>query len=79
MSQFDDLLEQIAGSRLNWTLDEIAPSQQFVKLIEAESWHTTEGLGDGLVSLLSIVDALYELPNRRRRRAGWSDCWTPTV
>lgn len=57
---FDELLERIVGRPLQWTIDEFATSQQFVKLVEKESWHTSEGLGDGLVSLLFIVDALYD-------------------
>lgn len=58
---FDDLLAEVIGSRLKWTIDEIAPNQQFLKMIEADgAWHTSEGLGDGLVSLLFIVDALYD-------------------
>jgi predicted ATP-dependent endonuclease of OLD family len=58
---FDHLLERIIGAKLDWTFDEIATGQQFMKLIESDgSWHTSEGLGDGLVSLLFIVDALYD-------------------
>ena len=59
--EFDRLLTEIVGYPLNWTIDEIAPNQQFLKLIESDgAWHTSEGLGDGLVSLLFIVDALYD-------------------
>ncbi len=58
---FDGLLKRIVGTRLDWTIDEIATGQQFLKLIEVDgAWHTSEGLGDGLVSLLFIVDALYD-------------------
>ncbi|HEU4849573.1 MAG TPA: AAA family ATPase [Terrimesophilobacter sp.] len=57
---FDGLLERIVGRPLKWTIDEIATNQEFIKLVEKNSWHTSEGLGDGLVSLLFIVDALYD-------------------
>lgn len=58
---FDDLLEEIVGYRLNWTFDEMGNGQHFVKLIESDgSWHTSEGLGEGLISLLFIIDALYD-------------------
>lgn len=58
---FDGLLEEIIGEPLEWTIDEMTTSQQFVKMIDAGgAWHTSEGLGDGLVSLLFIVDALYD-------------------
>lgn len=58
---FDALLTEIVGVTLNWTFDEMAPGQQFVKLIEPDgAWHTSEGLGEGLISLLFIVDALYD-------------------
>lgn len=59
--QFDALLRRIVGYPLRWTIDEIATGQQFLKMIESDgSWYTSEGLGDGLVSLLFIVDALYD-------------------
>ncbi len=58
---FDALLTRINGKKLDWTIDEMATNQQFLKLIEPDgTWHTSEGLGDGLVSLLFIVDALYD-------------------
>ncbi|CAN5362231.1 hypothetical protein BH10ACT7_BH10ACT7_15970 [soil metagenome] len=58
---FDGLLEEIMGRKLNWTIDEISQNQQFLKLTESNgAWHTSEGLGDGLISLLFIVDALYD-------------------
>lgn len=58
---FDGLLEEIIGEPLDWTIDEMTTSQQFVKMTDpGGAWHTSEGLGDGLVSLLFIVDALYD-------------------
>jgi hypothetical protein len=58
---FDGLLEEIMGEPLDWTIDEMSTSQQFVKMTDqGGAWHTSEGLGDGLVSLLFIVDALYD-------------------
>jgi len=59
-SVFDALLAEIVDRPLEWTIDEMAANQQFIRLIEKDSWHTSEGLGDGLVSLLFIVDALYD-------------------
>ena len=58
---FDALLQRITGETLKWTIDELGAGQQFLKLIESDgAWHTSEGMGDGLVSLLFIVDALYD-------------------
>lgn len=58
---FDQLLDEIVGYHLSWTIDEITTGQQFLKLTDVTgAWHTSEGLGDGLVSLLFIVDALYD-------------------
>ena len=59
--KFDELLTAIVGYPLDWTIDEVSPNQQFLKLIESDgAWHTSEGLGDGLVSMLFLVDALYD-------------------
>ncbi len=58
---FDSLLTEIVGQPLDWTFDEVTPQQQYVKVRDqAGATHTSEGLGDGLVSLLFIVDALYD-------------------
>lgn len=58
---FDQLLAEIVGYPLDWTIDEITTGQQFLKLTDINgAWHTSEGLGDGLVSILFIVDALYD-------------------
>lgn len=60
-ARFDALLTEIVGEPLNWTFDEMAPGQQFVKLLGSDgAWHTSEGLGEGLISLLFIIDALYD-------------------
>lgn len=58
--QFNVLLERIIGEPLLWTIDELADGQQYLRMSTAEGWHTSEGLGEGLISLLFIVDALYD-------------------
>jgi hypothetical protein len=43
-----------------WAIDQNDTGQYFLKLPAAGGFHTSDGLGDGIVSLLVIVDALYD-------------------
>ena len=58
--RFNELLAEVVGYELEWTIDQMSDSQTFVKMLGEGGWHTSEGLGEGLVSLLFIVDALYD-------------------
>lgn len=58
--RFNRLLHRVTGEPLNWTVEQHADNTWFIKLEGVAGWHTSEGLGEGLVSLLFIVDALYD-------------------
>lgn len=63
-SKFDDLMEEVLGYRLDWTID-LADGMQgqsfYLKVATGEGVsHTSEGLGDGIISLLFVVNALYD-------------------
>lgn len=60
---FDDLLQRIVGSRLNWSVDLHDSGQYFLKFQSIHSGgagHTSEGLGEGMVSLFVVLDALHD-------------------
>ena len=50
------------GRPLKWTIDQSDQGQHYLKsqIDNATNYHNSEGLGEGIVSLLFIVDALYD-------------------
>lgn len=58
---FDELLKEVVGSTLEWSIDQSDQGQYFLKVSsENGGTHSSEGMGEGLVSLMYIVDALYD-------------------
>lgn len=53
--EFNKLLKQILGYELNWTVDLCNTGEYYVKI---NNNHDSDGLGEGLVSLLFLVEAL---------------------
>lgn len=61
---FDELMTEVIGSPFDWTID-LTDGQNFgqyyLRVTTAEGVdHTSEGLGDGIISLLFILNALYD-------------------
>lgn len=59
-AQFDQLLKRIVDPVPDWSIDQMDNGQYFLKIRKGNATHSSEGLGEGLVSLLYIVDALYD-------------------
>ena len=55
--EFNNLLKQILGYNLSWTVDLSNTGDYYVK-INNNGDHDSDGLGEGLVSLLFLVEAL---------------------
>jgi predicted ATPase len=58
--QFDQLLRRVIDPVPDWSIDQMDNGQYFLKIRKGNATHSSEGLGEGLVSLLYIVDALYD-------------------
>ncbi len=63
-AKFDELMAEVLGHRLEWAI-ELGEGQQgqsyYLKVTTGEGvQHTSEGLGDGIISLLYILNALYD-------------------
>ena len=43
-----------------WTIDQSDQGQNYLKLNSADQYHSSDGLGEGIVSLLFIIDSLYD-------------------
>jgi predicted ATPase len=59
-AKFDDLLGKVIRPVPNWTIDQSDQGQYYLKVENSGLYHSSEGMGDGLVSLLFIIDALYD-------------------
>jgi predicted ATP-dependent endonuclease of OLD family len=59
-AEFDKLLKQVLGYDLKWTIEQNENGSYYLKLIVNGCVHSSEGLGDGIWSVFTICDALYD-------------------
>lgn len=57
---FNRVLERVVNPPPIWTIDQSDQGQHYVKIESHGQYHNSDGLGEGIVSLLFIVDALYD-------------------
>lgn len=57
---FDTILKRVLDPVPDWSIDQIDNGQYFLKIRKGNATYSSEGLGEGLVSLFYIVDALYD-------------------
>lgn len=57
---FNRLLARVIHPVPSWTIDQADSGQHFVKIRNGDSWHSSEGAGEGFVSLLFLIDGLYD-------------------
>jgi len=58
--RFNSELEKIFGFIPDWTIDQNDVGSHYVKLSFGNSIHNSDGAGEGFLSILTIVDALYD-------------------
>ncbi|EIM03080.1 hypothetical protein UUA_01260 [Rhodanobacter thiooxydans LCS2] len=57
---FNLLLKQILGFTPNWTIDQSDHGQYFLKFFSGTQSHSSDGMGEGIISAFAIADALYD-------------------
>jgi hypothetical protein len=58
---FNSLLREVVGYAVDWRIDQSDQGQYFLKFQGTDGIsHTSDGLGDGMTSLLFILDSLYD-------------------
>lgn len=59
--EFNKIFWRILGKQLEWTIDQDDTGQYYVK-VKKDNFvcHNSDGLGEGIVSLLFIIDAIFE-------------------
>lgn len=58
--EFDPLLKRILGHNLKWTIEQNDNGTYYLKLKINGCIHSSEGLGDGIWSVFTICDALFD-------------------
>lgn len=58
--KFDQVLRKVMDPVPSWTIELSDTRQYYLKINTSGQYHTSEGLGEGIVSLFFIVDALYD-------------------
>lgn len=58
--KFNQVMKELIDPVPNWTIDQSDNGQYFLKLSKGTATHSSEGVGEGLISVLFIVDALYD-------------------
>lgn len=61
-SEFDKVLGRVLDPVPDWSIDLSGSGQAYIKVRsnDGNRFHNSEGLGDGIISLLFIVDSLYD-------------------
>jgi hypothetical protein len=57
-SMFNALLGELLGYIPKWTIDQSSEGNHYIRLRNGDASHSSDGAGEGIVSLFSIVDAL---------------------
>lgn len=57
---FNSLLSEALGFVPTWTIDKSDQGQYFLKFFNGKHSHSSDGMGEGIVSIFSIVDSLYD-------------------
>ena len=60
IDEFNEVLKKVVNPAPKWAIELSDQGSHYVKLNAGGQYHTTDGLGEGIVSLLFIVDALYD-------------------
>lgn len=58
--EFNKLLIKVINPIPEWYIEQASTGQYYVKIKSGKSNHNSDGLGEGLISLLFIIDALYD-------------------
>lgn len=60
--KFNTLLGELLGYTPKWTIDQSSEGNYYIRLRNGAASHSSDGAGEGIVSLFSIVDALTSAP-----------------
>lgn len=59
-TKFNQLLSRTLGYTPEWTIDRSEQGNYFLKFFNSGHSHSSDGMGEGLISIFSILDSLYD-------------------
>ena len=62
-NDIDRYIKRIMGPDFEWRLEQRDSGSFYINFKNANSWHSIEGAGDGIWSIFTICDALYDASN----------------
>lgn len=57
---FNKVLHKVLTFKPTWSIDQSDQGQYFLKFYNGDYSHTSDGMGEGVVSIFAIVDSLYD-------------------
>ncbi|WP_249605474.1 ATP-binding protein [Chromobacterium sp. IRSSSOUMB001] len=57
---FNEILHEILTFKPEWSIDQSDQGQYFLKFFNGNDSHSSDGMGEGVVSIFAIVDSLYD-------------------
>lgn len=60
LRQFNEVLGRVVRPCPNWTIDQQDSGQYYLKVKSGDAFHNSDGMGEGIVSLFFIINALYD-------------------
>jgi len=57
---FNEVLKKVLNYVPKWTIEQSDQGQHYLKFSVGDHYHTSDGMGEGIVSLMFIIDALYD-------------------
>lgn len=58
--EFNEVLVRVLSPAPDWTIDLTDNGQYYIKFSNGGLYHNSDGLGEGIISLFFVVDALYD-------------------
>lgn len=58
--RFNNLLYEVLGYSPEWSIDQSDQGQYFLKFYNGQYSHSSDGLGEGIISVFAIIDSLYD-------------------
>lgn len=59
-NEFDRLLGRVLSQVPNWNIEQSDSGQFYLKIQKQNAFHSSEGAGEGIISLFFLIDALYD-------------------
>jgi len=57
---FNNLLHKVLNFKPEWSIDQSDQGHYFLKFYNGKHAHTSDGMGEGIISIFAIVDSLYD-------------------